>query len=373
MPLDYSPVDGQATVSSSTRLRGVCSTCKNPKAFCSCNSQLNYNPIERWRNQSKSPSNLSFKAKLAALENFCMFVDKTIYELLAIAQQHQHPGDVQAELEEYLTQYLDSRAARNIAKSTLGRDASRIISFFSVCSVGLLLPRRLRGAEPQYESQRVLTQLEIHEMINSCKTLLEELIVSLITQIGQRIGILSALRYEMIRDLRDGWGLVEMQGDYRNFKGDPVGRKFSTHYRFLIHPESMSLIKKMHEEQNGKSEFIFPMDVRRIQDVFYEIAKRSGVQSTHKTPYLTPSGKHRVKNEVHAHIQRRFFEKQMLKGHATEGLPERIADYFVDFLMGHRGPANYTYLLGILQEEELLAAYMRAEDKLRVIHIKLDR
>lgn len=60
---------------------------------------------------------------------------------------------------------------------------------------------------------------------------------------------------------------------------------------------------------------------------------------------------------------------QMQEGHATESLDTKTAEHFIDFLMGHKGPYGMTYLRGMIQDGKVLAAYKRAEDKLRVINI----
>ena len=84
-----------------------------------------------------------------------------------------------------------------------------------------------------------------------------------------------------------------------------------------------------------------------------------------------PTGRFYKRNSVHPHIQRAWFINQMQEGHAARALDDaRTQEIFLDFLIGHKGPYDYTYLRGMLTNRKLLRAYKQAEKKLAVLHIK---
>lgn len=349
---------------------GYCKKCRNSTAFCSCKSNLSYNPLERWALNTNSPK--WFEPRKITLQRFCIYSGKNLYQLFDLAGSHK-PGEPQFELELLLSKYLEAREKEGVAKSTIGKEAGTICGFFACCYIkGIMIPKKYRTKGSTYEGQRVITPQEAHKMIECASSLEEMLVVCLLTQLGQRIGILTALRYDMIKPFPDGWGYVELKGDYKDSEGEAVGRKIETHYCFLIHPESMALINKMREEQQGKSEYVFTIGIRDMERIFYKLANKSGIQKAIDTTLKSSTGRIRKKYEVHPHIQRGFFEKHMLEGKAAEGLPDKIADIFIDFLMGHTDKYGFTYVRGILQDDKLLAAYKRAEPNLSILNLPSD-
>jgi integrase len=350
---------------------GKCETCGKRNAFCSCNSTLPDDPIRSWADNSSSPK--SFEWRKNILEKFCYFTQKTLYQLLEIAASHK-PGELQLELQSELSRYLEWRVTPKpkkpgdpdgcgIAPSTTAKDGGAISGFFASRGLKVKVPKKFRGVGATYETDRTLTQQEVHQMIECSKSLLETLVICLISQLGQRIGLLRALTYNMIKPMLEDprWGYVELKGDYFDHQGKPVGRKISVHYCFLVHPESMSLIEKMRIEQGGKSDYILTIPVREMQRIFDNCAKRAGLQKKEK--HLEN------KNELHAHMQRGFFEIQMIEGGATQGLDTKTAEHFIDFLMGHKVPYGMTYLRGLVQAGKILEAYKRAEPKLCVLQL----
>lgn len=341
----------------------LCPRCSSKRSFCKCKSTLTYDPVERWKSGSRSLK--SFKRRLESLERFCVFCQKTVYELLDIAAKVPQ-GTPQFELEALLTQYLETLAKRGIASSSMTTNANAITGFLSICNVKIKTPVKYQQSEAVYESNRLYLPDEIGSMIRTVKKLEHILILLFLAQTGQRIGLLRGLRFDMIRRLPNGWGLLEIRGDLRDADGEIVGRKVASHYVFLIHPESMRVIDQIQKQK--KSEWIWTYSEGHMQRIVRNAAAKSGIQKKIATTAKLSNGKKTPDwNEVHAHGFRSFFVDAMQQGKATEGMEQKAAEVFIDFLVGHKEKFNYTYLRGMLQDDKIMAAYERAQETLSIV------
>ncbi len=170
------------------------------------------------------------------------------------------------------------------------------------------------------------------------------------------------MKWKLIEDLPDNWGLVNVPPKLLNLLNQNVNKN-NRRYKFLIHPETMSLIRqiprdetdyvwhiKMVKPENAREK---PEDTkwakRRMQEVVEDA--RDKVPELREVPEPSPSG--RVHHKVHTHTLRSFWMDRMQKAGVNE--------VTVQYLMGHKIRDAGTYHRGLFTQENLLIEYKKAE------------
>lgn len=319
-------------------------------------------PTERWLSDSDSES--SQNSRKAIAERFFRFMGKSAGELVQIASSIP-PGQPQIYIEDGITKYLEQRDSQGVARSTISKEAGAIRGFFSANYIKLgKLPKKFRSMESTYESKgsyHVLTQVEVRDMIKSRSALEDKAVIAALAQTGQRIGILTALRFDMLQPLGKGWKLVHVPADIENRYGVQVN-KVKISYRFGLHPESCTLFDKLEQERKTNDPFVFSMSKRNMQTIIDLAAKNSGIQKTIPRKLLDPDGKllDYEWHVIHPHVFRRFWMDRM----GEAGLENETV---FDYLIGHKVKYGGTYNAGWFKDEKLLEIYKKAEPFLRVL------
>jgi integrase len=292
------------------------------------------------------------KRRLAVLERFAKAADVKPAELLERARKGQSEGRDPEEVEDSLRRYYRSLIEAKRAPSTAAQWYAVVRSYFTRNYVSLhRFPRDIGGTGPHYPTGEVLSQKQVQSMVQSRNSKRDQLVIAFLAQSGQRIGVLSAMKRNMIREKRwkgDLYGLVEVGPNLENPKGQNVN-KYQVHYQFVIGKDTMKLIHQV----KSKGGWLINLSLRQMNRVVDEAAEKVGAQQPIETK-LNGRSLHRV----HPHVFRKYWKHQMKAG----GVKDRD---LLDFLMAHKLPYGGAY--DAFPDEDLLREYRRAEKKLRVL------
>jgi integrase len=197
-----------------------------------------------------------------------------------------------------------------------------------------------------YEGDRVLTQKQVKAMVAARRKFRDKLVIAFLAQTGQRLGVMTAMKYPMIRKI-DGRGLVEVPPTLLNPHGENVN-KAEVRYKFIIGRDAMRLIEKV----SDKSGWMLELSERQIGRVVDESATSIGVQEPTPTKIEGRSW-----HFVHPHVFRKYWKRQMKLG--------KIEDRdLLNFMMGHKLAYGGAY--DKFEDEDLLRAYKKAERQLEI-------
>lgn len=282
------------------------------------------------------------KRRVAALERFREIVNQEPVVLLERARKRLSEGQNPEELERALRKYYNSLIDANRAKSTAAQWYAVVRSYFTRNYVSL--PRFPPGMDlqPVYETTDILSQEEVKGIVQSRNNIRDQLIIAFLAQTGQRIGVLAIMKRDMINK-KGPYGLVEMPG----------GRSFQNpkrHYKFVIGKDTMQLIDRLPKCEGGR---LLDLSKRQMARIVNEAAADIGVQKGIQTKV-----NERSLHRVHPDVFRKYWKRQMRLG----GIKDSD---LLGFLTGHRLPYGVT--CSEFPDEDVLKAYKKAEQKLRVL------
>jgi len=157
-----------------------------------------------------------------------------------------------------LIRYENELVGRKLAEHTINKKKMAIRSFLS--ANGCPLPKQRRGRKPRttYEQRAELTQEEVANLVYSARSLRDKAIICFLAQTGQRVGVLSALKYGHIREVL-GRGtspyVITMPELFLNFKSQNIN-KGSVEYQFCFGEDTANLIRRMLDERKEGGEAI---------------------------------------------------------------------------------------------------------------------
>jgi integrase len=328
---------------------------------------LGYDPFARWRRDSKST--MSFNARSVILQGFFKF-HKTNAETLLILAGKTPSGKPQFAIEKMVEDYLDWRAdpEQGYATSTVAKEAGIISGFFRANNVSIKTGRKY-SLYRVYEGRRILAQKEVSSMIRFTKgkdrlnCLEKKAVICVEAQTAQRIGILPALKFGMIRRYPvkgKVYGVIEVMPEIADRNNHPVN-KTRTPYSFGLHWQSMKLLDELKAQRKAKDDdFIWTIDKRRMQEAIFDAAKDAGIQKEKIRTLKPKKGKKKWKRyEIHPHVFRRYWMERMDKA----GIKNKD---LLHFQLGH--DIKYlTYEHGWFEDEKIIAAINQADKYLRVL------
>jgi integrase len=268
-------------------------------------------------------------------------------------------------IEGFLIKYYRQRETEHRVPPTISKEIRAILGYFkSNRDIPLMgLPRWLTKTHPNwFEGNKLLTHDELRAMIRTQDLTDRKAVICFLAQTGQRVGILTGLKWKLIENLADNWGLVNVPPKLLNILNQNVN-KHNRRYKFLIHPETMSLIRqiprdetdfvwhfKMAKTENARDKMgNTKWGKRRMQEVVEDA--RDKVPELREVPEPTSSG--RTQHKVHTHTLRPFWKDRMQKAGVNE--------VTLQYLMGHKIRDAGTYDRGLFTQENLLTEYKKAE------------
>jgi integrase len=290
------------------------------------------------------------KRRLAALERFHAVVKREPAALLEQARRRLLRGQAPEELEDALRKYYKSLIDAERARSTAAQWYAVVRSYFTKNYVSLPRFPRDMTVQPVYETTDVLSQKEVKRMVQARKnSVRDQLVIAFLAQTGQRIGVLTAMKRDMIKR-KGSYGLVVVPGGpFQNRKGRNVN-KYLVHYKFVIGKDTMKLIDRLPECEGG---WLLDISERQMARIVSEAAEDIGIQEGIPTRV-----RERSLHRVHPDVFRKYWKGQMRLGGVKD--PDLLG-----FLTGHR--LQYGGTCHEFPDEYVLQAYKKAQRKLRVL------
>jgi integrase len=265
--------------------------------------------------------------------------------LLAKAKRGSRgPERAERVLREYYKFLINER--RN-AKSSAAQWYALLRSFFTANGVDLGTYPREIGVQSVYEKTRVLSRDNVKEMLQTRNNRRDRFVIAFFAQTGQRIGVLTAMKRNMITKAASGHGLVKVPQTLRNPRGENVNES-GLPYTFVIGRDTMRLLGELPTCEGGWLVGISQRQMARIVD---EAARAVRIQ--HKEP--TDIG--RSWSTVHPNTFRNYWRNGMIEAGSDQRLVLHMMGYKVPSILGSFDPTD----------EQLLKAYENAESKLEVL------
>lgn len=302
-------------------------------------------PNERWLSHFEGEESKGRHSR--ALERFEIKVGMKATDLLEIARKDILEGRPPIQLEDALTRYYNDLIEHGQAKTSAAQWYSLIRGYFSANHIRLgRTPRYMTASGAAYEPRSVLTQKQVRAMVESLTKPRDKLVVAFPAQTGQRLGVITAVKYPMIRIIQ-AHGLVEVPPTLLNPNGDNVN-KAEVRYKFVIGKDAMRLI----EEVSNKKSWLVDLSERQIGRIVDQAARNVGIQE----PIETKLG--RSWHSVHPHVFRKYWKHQMKLGKITDA-------ELLNSMMGHK--LAYAGAYDVFPDEDVLKAYKYAEKRLAVL------
>ena len=264
--------------------------------------------------------------------------------LLAKAREGGHgPERANRMLREYYRFLIDEK--RN-AKSSAAQWYGLLRRYFTVNGVDL-------GRFPEidiqsvYEKPRVPSQYSVKEMVQGCDSPRDKIVIAFLAQTGQRIGVLTAIKRNMITRVASGHGIVKVPPILRNPRGENVN-ELELPYTFVIGRDTMRLLGKLPLYEDR---WLLDISQRQMGRIVDEAARAVRIQEKERTQIG------RSWSTVHPNTFREYWRNRMIEAGSDLRLVMHMMGYRVPSVLGSWEPTD----------EELLKAYKKAESKLEVL------
>ena len=345
---------------------------------------MEYESVKRWMNKvsrnSSSPN--TKKAYLNNLRRYCEWFGKNPDEMIEERKEHDMSDDKTIKMihedrvNEFFTE-IEQDKSRNTAVSLF----KCVKSFYSANHFPL------KTATPKTWTtftDKVPSLDEVHKMVEASDSPVQKALILFSAQSGQRVGVLTAMTYGMLREALEGSespASIHISGDIRDRKGQRVNKN-RQEYTFFVGRDTIQSLKmyveymenkgyvfnndsplfvtdKMYsyrdfggKEVEGESEYR-PMNRKSINTLVRRAAIRAGLIS--KDGEKTANG--RPKYAMHHHCFRKFWQTAMEQA--------GVAKPWYEYMMGHSlGKLDLAYSRPTV--EQLQEGYRRAENYLSV-------
>jgi integrase len=248
-------------------------------------------------------------------------------------------------LREYYRFLIDER--KN-AKSSAAQWYATLRSYFTVNGVDLgRYPQKI-AVQSVYEKPGVPSQDDVKHMVQSAmNSKRDQFVIAFLAQTGQRIGVLTAIRRNMIMRTASGHGIVKIPPLLRNPRGENVNES-GLPYTFVVGRDTMRLLGELQLYEGG---WLVSLSQRQIGRIVDEAARAIRIQ--HKK--LTDIG--RSWSSVHPNTFRKYWRDRMIEAGTDRFLIMHMMGYKVPSVFGSWDPDG----------QKLLQAYANAESKLEVL------
>ena len=200
---------------------------------------------------------------------------------------------------------------------------------------------------PRYEKPEVPSQDSVQGMVKSCDSPRDRFLIAFLAQTGQRIGILTAMKRNMITKIASGHGIVKVPQTFPNPQGENVN-ELELPYTFVIGRDTMRLLQDL---PLCEGRWLLDISLRQMGRIVDKAAQAVDVQEKTQTEI---GGSW---SAVHPNTFRKYWKDCMIKA----GSDPRSFMH----MMGNRVPS----VLGSWEptDDKLLDAYKKAERELEVL------
>lgn len=320
--------------------------------------------VKRWITKilsRRTRSEGTAKIYLWHLKKFCEWAGKKPQELIEERLEDLKSQDeaVRRRHEELVTQYFAHlESARGLSRNTALTAHAAIRSFYKANYVPLNLETPESWTTRQ---ERVPTREEIARMVQAADGPMEAALIAFSAQSGQRVSVITSLRYGMVREALEskGPGAICVPADLRDARGRLVN-KHRQAYVFFIGEDAKRLLSEYlrRRGQLSEDELVFvsnrkykgrpaPLDDEAVNRIIRRAALKAGLSR-------------QLVEGLHHHLFRKFFQTAMEEA----GVPS----LWYEQMMGHVLPRTQrAYSKPSL--EQLREAYSRAERNLRLVDV----
>ena len=307
------------------------------------------------------------------LEKFCDFSRLSPSELLTLAQSDK--VKTKEKLVEFYGDYVQKGYALNTSRNAIATISS-FLSYNEITFGRFLL---IRHGAAQYESRRIFTYSEVFRMLVGARTPRNRAIISFVLQSGQRVGVITKIRYGDVRKQ------IENSISPVVIDVDPNISKNRVRHSFAIGRECVDFIKSMMKDRErwgepiddesilfrslgvgkrwiegqllpggsiDRSERGWAFRTGQIGWIMRKAATDAGVTLNKMTHTSFPRWSH---FELHPHAFRRWWKSMMRRG----GVKDPV---FLDFMLGHYEPYDGAY--DAFDHDYIRQEYAKAEPQL---------
>jgi len=201
---------------------------------------------------------------------------------------------------------------------------------------------------PRYEKpEHALSHDNVRQMVQGCDNPRDRFLIAFLAQTGQRIGILIAMKRNMITRIASGHGIVKVPQIFPNPRGENVN-ELELPYTFVIGRDTMRLLHDLPVCEGG---WLLDISLRQMARIVDEAAGAIHIQKKE------PTDIGRSWSTVHPNTFRKYWKDCMIKA----GSDPRSFMH----MMGNRVPS----VLGSWEptDDKLLEAYKKAEPELEAL------
>jgi len=268
---------------------------------------------------------------------------------LLIDARRRGPENVKRVLTDYYNHLKDEERE---APTSANQYITRLRSYFT--ANGVYLGRFLRKTDVQatYERRKAssLSRLDVINMVKSRKRPRDKFVIAFLVQTGQRIGVLTAMKRNMIDDAPRKHGIVRVPSTLPDHRGRNVN-KLRREYTFLVGRDTMKLLHVLDKLSPDKEGWLLKLSPRQMARIVDEAAQAIGIQKKTQTKIGE------LWSAVHPNTFRKYWKKCMLDAKAdTRAVLHMMGSNVPSVLRGWEPT-----------DEELLEAYEKGESKLSLV------
>lgn len=317
--------------------------------------------VERWIGKilsRRTRSEGTAKIYLWHLRRFCEWAKRSPQQLVAERLEDLKSTDeaVRRRHEELVTQYFNYLESKGLSRNTALTAHAAIRSFYKANYAALNLETPESWTTRQ---DHVPTREEIGRMVEAAEGPMEAALIAFSAQSGQRVSIITSLRYGMVREALEakGPGAIRVPADLKDARGRLVN-KHRQAYVFFIGEDAKRLLAEYLRRRGqladgdlvfvGKKRFRgkpVPLDDEAVNRIIRRAALRAGLGR-------------QVAETLHHHLFRKFFQTAMEEA----GVPSA----WYEQMMGHTLPRTQR-AYSKPSVEQLREAYARAEKHLGLL------
>jgi site-specific recombinase XerD len=337
-----------------------------------------YETVKRWITSvmtNKTKSEGTRRQYIWQLARFCEWVGKNPDELIREREMHLKGKSekVKRQHEELLMRYFAELEDRGLARWSALSATTAVRSFYKSNYV----PLQIRTPEAwERRTDKIPTLEEIKQMVDASESPLQRAIIIFSAQSGQRAGVITALRYGMVRRGLEAKELplhVHVPAELRNRLGQNVNKRRIT-YDFFVGRDGVEALNAylrwrvaVGDEVDDEA-FLFVSE-KRYRGKFVGLdemavnmlVKRAAVKAG-LIPQPEKVKRGRAESPIHHHCLRKFYQTAM----EAAG----IAKPWYEYMMGHKlGKLDRAYSKPT--KEQLREAYRRAEPYLSISKVSM--
>jgi len=269
-------------------------------------------------------------------------------KILVLNARRRGPENANRALTDYYN-YLteDGRKAPTSANQYI----TRLRGYFTANGIYLGRFHRKTDVQATYERPKAssLSRQDVANMVKSRNEPRDKFVIAFLAQTGQRIGILTAMKREMMTEkVVRGHGIVRVPSTFPDRRGQNVNT-LGREYTFIVGRDTMKLLRLL-DRHSWDEEGRLKLSPRQMGRIVDKAAEAIGIQDKQPTRI---GGSW---SDVHPNTFRKYWRKRMFDAKADKAA--------VLHMMG----SNLPSILTPPTDKELLEAYEKAESKLSLVN-----